>query len=71
MNTVVLNLNPKLFKMIQRYAEIKGQSVEEWILRATEGSVRSDMCDLDFIGIKLGFSDHEIDEVYAEIFGVA
>ncbi len=49
--------------MIKRCAKLEEKSVEQWILQATEGELRYDADELDHIGINVGFSDKEIDDV--------
>ena len=67
---VILNLSPRHFKMIQHCAELKGRSIEKWIMCATEAAIRGDVSDFeallrrDYIENGVDFDDHDIDEIF-------
>ena len=59
---VVLNINPRYFKMIQRCAKLREKPVEKWIIRCTAGELRYDRDELGHAGIEVGFDEAEIDK---------
>ncbi len=49
--------------MIKRCAKFEEKSVEQWILLATEGDLRSEAGEFGYRGINVGFGNKEIDDV--------
>ncbi len=63
---VVLNLGLKHYEMIVRCAKLNEQSVEKWIMQATEGSLWGDLDDFGHIGLELGFDNADIAKAMEE-----
>ena len=64
---IVLHINPRYFKLIQRCAKLREKSVEEWIIGCTEGELQYDMDEFRHAGIKVGFDGAEIDKAMEEV----
>ncbi len=64
---VILSLSPDHYRMIERCTKIEEVSVEQWILKATEGSLRSTSYELENTGINLGFGDDEVNAVVNQL----
>ena len=49
---ITVSFTPEHFKLVQRCADIQGVSVEAWVVRNTEGSIRT-IADMnpDVIGL--------------------
>ena len=65
---VILTLSPEHYHMIERCAKIEEKSVEQWILQATEGSLRSTSYELENTRINLGFGDDEVNSVVNQLY---
>ena len=65
---VILTLSPEHYRMVERCAKIEEVSVEQWMLKATEGSLRSTSYELENTGINLGFGDDEVDSVVNQLY---
>ena len=61
---VTPTLSPEHYKMIKRIARLQDMSIQEWILRATEGDLRSESEEMEGAWIPVGFGDEEITEVF-------
>jgi len=68
---VILTLSPEHILMIKRLAKIYEVSVEQWILEATEGSLRADEDAFSHAGLNVGFDDEEITDVINQVRGAA
>ncbi len=64
MKEITSQIEDDHYKMIKRIARLLDMSIEEWILRAAEGDLRSESEEMEGARIPVDFGHEEITEVF-------